>query len=68
MLSNVYVILLVHCIANAVPIHKFYPFGTKYGDHQLPKYIQEVSSAENILKVPIKFYGENYTSIYVSRF
>ncbi|XKL63994.1 hypothetical protein PGB90_006358 [Kerria lacca] len=66
MLSNVYVILLVHCIANAVPIHKFYPFGTKYGDHQLPKYIQEVSSAENILKVPIKFYGENYTSIYVN--
>lgn len=43
---------------------EFYSYGPAY-DSQLPKQ-NDVSSQEIPLAVPIRFFGESYTSIFVS--
>lgn len=54
---------------NAIPIDKFYPFGRDNGDSQLETTSSvnaDTVNGEITLKVPIKFYGDSYTAIYVS--
>lgn len=60
------VLALLAC-ASAVTRDQFYPHGPGYLDQNLPRG-SEVSSPEISLKVPIKFYGETYDTIFVSSF
>lgn len=59
------VLALVAC-ASAVTRDQFYPHGPGY-DQTLPRG-SEVLSPEISLKVPIKFYGETYDTLFVSSF
>lgn len=51
---------------DAVPVEKFYPFGSEHGDTALSKNARETSSPEIQLRVPVKFYSDLYNSLYVS--
>ncbi|KAK7591209.1 hypothetical protein V9T40_002822 [Parthenolecanium corni] len=51
---------------DAVPLGRFYSYGPEVGDSELPKTQHEVSSPEISLRVPIKYYGESYTSLFVN--
>ncbi len=55
-------------VANAIPIQKFYQFGVEHGDAELPRIFHESSSPEISLTVPVKYYGESYSSVFVSAF
>jgi len=44
---------------------ELYPFGTVQGDQRLPVG-DDVSSADIYLRTPVAFYGEMFTSLYVS--
>ncbi|KAJ8721700.1 hypothetical protein PYW07_002475 [Mythimna separata] len=59
------VLALVAC-ASAVTRDQFYPHGPGY-DQNLPRGA-EVTSPEISLKVPIKFYGETYDTIFVNNY
>ncbi|XP_059485330.1 nidogen [Neocloeon triangulifer] len=58
------VCLVVAGTTLAVPVDQIYPFGREYGDAVLPPG-DEGSSPEFELAIPIKFYNEVYTSLYV---
>ena len=51
---------------DAIPVDKFYPFGSEHGDAALPKNARETSTSEITLRVPVKFYGYEYSQLYVS--
>lgn len=66
--SILYLILFEFYIVVAVSVNKFYDFGIEHGDKELSKLQYQASSDELKLKVPVKFYGESYSSLYVSYF
>ncbi|CAB3388254.1 Hypothetical predicted protein [Cloeon dipterum] len=63
--STLVCLLLLAGAAVAVPRERLFPFGRQYGDSQLTP-DDEGSSPEIELAVPVKFYDEEYSTIYVS--
>lgn len=45
---------------------ELFPNGARYGDQQLPKDVDDVSSSEIHLKTPILFYEQIFSSIYIN--
>ena len=63
---RIFVTLCSFCtFISGVPLKLFYPFGTDVGDTVLTKG-DDISSDEVFLTVPIVFYDQRYSSIYVS--
>ncbi|XP_065209284.1 nidogen [Planococcus citri] len=50
----------------AIPIQRFYSYGEQYGDAQLSKVDHEAYTPEIQLRVPVKFYSEVYSSLFVN--
>lgn len=57
-------VVLVLLLARCAVALEFYPYGPAY-DSQLPRQ-DDISSQEIHLKVPIRFYDETYSSVFVS--
>ncbi|KAI5711004.1 hypothetical protein M8J75_013255 [Diaphorina citri] len=61
------IILLLTPLVCGVPLSKFYPYGVEERDALLPS-LQDEQAPEIFLKVPVKFFDETYTSIFVNEF
>ena len=61
------VLMLLLCVPSgiAVPLSSFYSYGSAVGDSVLPP-TDDGSSPAITLPAPFRFYGTNYTTIFVS--
>lgn len=64
----VYVIvasLMLATHVESIPLEQFYPFGSEAGDTVLERTL-DGSSPVNLLPSPFPYFGENFTTLYVS--
>lgn len=64
-IAHFFVLFASFSLGSGLFMSELYPFGLKYGDTALPANIEDVSSPEFRLNTTIKFYGRQYSSIYV---
>lgn len=68
---SIKILLLLSLLLNTVilcygvSLSELYPFGTQYGDKQTPK-VDDGGSDKITLKRTFKFFGKNFTILYVS--